>query len=47
VEDDIADEAARKIRAVMQDVAPEKELSGVPILAEAKRGEGWGDMEAL
>ncbi len=44
VDKNIAEEVAHEIRSVMQDVAPEKELSGVPIVAEAAIGENWGEM---
>lgn len=47
VDDDLAEEAAKEIREVMETVAPEKELAGVPIVAEAKRGGDWGDMTKI
>ena len=31
----------------MEPVAPEKELSGVPIVAEAKVGENWDNVERI
>ena len=43
----IAEEAARAIRHVMESVAPQDRLSGVPILAEASMGKDWGTMKKL
>ena len=31
----------------MESVAQEEELSGVPIVAEAKVGENWGEMKKI
>jgi len=42
-----AEEAAKEIREVMESVAPTKELSGVPILAEAAIGKDWGEMQKI
>src|SRR3989344_1955910 len=47
VAEDIAQEAATEIRAVMESIVPEGELSGVPILAEAKEGKDWDTMEKI
>lgn len=47
VDESISGEAAKEIRRVMEGVAPEKELSGVPIVAEAAMGEDWGSMERV
>jgi DNA polymerase-1 len=47
VEENIAEKAAAEIRTVMESVAPEKELTGVPIVAEAAIGENWGDMKKI
>jgi DNA polymerase I len=47
VDEDLAEKAAKEIREVMESVAPEKELSEVPILAEAKAGKDWGEMKGL
>ncbi len=43
----IAGEAAEMIRHVMESVAPAKDLSGVPIVAEASLGQNWGKMQKL
>ena len=47
VDKNIAEEVAHEIRSVMQDVAPEKELAGVPIVAEAALGDDWGSMHKI
>jgi DNA polymerase-1 len=47
VDEKVAEEAAKEIKNVMESVAPETELSGVPIVAEAKVGENWGEMRTL
>ncbi|MFZ2887334.1 MAG: DNA polymerase [Minisyncoccia bacterium] len=47
VDESVAEKAAKEIREVMQNVAPEKELAGVPIVAEAAVGEDWGEMRKL
>lgn len=36
-----------KLRDIMESVLPEKEARGVPILAEAKAGPNWDEMEKL
>lgn len=45
VDESIAEKVAQEIRSVMESVAPEKELAGVPIVAEAAIGKDWGDMQ--
>ena len=35
------------IKKVMEDVAPTERLSGVPIVAEAKKGKNWGEMTKI
>ena len=47
IEIDIAEDAARKIRDVMESVAPQKKLSDVPIVAEIAVGQNWGEMKRL
>jgi DNA polymerase-1 len=47
IEKDVAETAARKIRAVMESVAPSEKLSGVPIVAEIAMGQNWGEMKRL
>ena len=47
VAEEIVQEAATEIRAVMESIVPEGELSGVPILAEAKEGKDWDTMEKI
>lgn len=47
VDDDLVEEAAKEIRDVMESVAPTEKLSGVPIVAEAKRGMDWGEMKKI
>jgi DNA polymerase-1 len=47
VDADLAEKAAREIENVMESVAPEKELSDVPIVAEAKVGKDWGEMQRI
>ncbi len=43
----IAEEAAQKIRNVMESVIDINKLSGVPILVEAAVGEDWGTLKKL
>ncbi|HEY0979769.1 MAG TPA: DNA polymerase, partial [Candidatus Paceibacterota bacterium] len=40
-------ELAAKLKRVMEEALPESETKGVPIIAEAKRGDTWGDMQPL
>jgi DNA polymerase-1 len=40
-------ELAKEIQRIMEDVLPEEEAKGVPILASAKQGPNWGAMESL
>jgi len=47
VENSLAIAAAAEIREVMETVAPTSELAGVPIVAEAKKGLDWADMEKM
>ncbi len=47
LDENIAEEAAREIRAVMERAAPTDKLSGVPILAEASIGKDWGTLKKL
>lgn len=47
VDEDLAETAAKEIHEVMEQVAPSDKLSGVPIVAEAKKGRDWGDMEKM
>lgn len=47
VDESIAHEVAREIKRVMEGVAPQTELAGVPIVAEAKKGKDWSDMSPL
>jgi DNA polymerase-1 len=47
VDESVTKEAAKEIRRVMEEVAPEKELSGVPIVAEAAVGNDWGTVEKI
>jgi len=47
IKKDLAEEAAKDIQKVMEDVVPSAKLSGVPITAEAKIGKHWGEMKEL
>ncbi|HWO07709.1 MAG TPA: DNA polymerase [Candidatus Paceibacterota bacterium] len=47
IHENIAEDAAREIRSVMEHVAPTDALSEVPIVAEAKIGENWDDMRKI
>ena len=47
LDEKIAEEAAQAIRGVMESVIDAKELSGVPILAEAAIGGDWGTLKKL
>jgi DNA polymerase-1 len=43
----IAEEAARAIRGVMENVVPAEKCSGVPVVAEVSIGKNWGAMKKL
>ncbi len=47
VAEELLEEAAREIRRAMEGVAPQEILAGVPIIAEAKAGNDWEDMEKM
>ncbi len=47
LDEDVAEEAAEKIRKVMESAAPTGALSGVPVVAEASLGKNWGAMKKL
>lgn len=47
VRNDRVAELAQKIRSVMEEAFPKEKAEGVPILAEAKAGPTWGDMQPL
>jgi DNA polymerase-1 len=47
LDEKIAEDAARKIRDVMERVAPADKLSGVPIIAEIAMGKTWGSMQKV
>ena len=47
VRDDRVEELAQKIREVMEGAFPKEMTAGVPIIAEAKAGSTWGDMQPL
>jgi DNA polymerase-1 len=47
VDESIAEKVAKEIRAAMEGVAPERELAGVPIVAEAAIGADWGEMKKI
>ncbi|MES2225480.1 MAG: DNA polymerase [Patescibacteria group bacterium] len=40
-------ELTEKIKNIMESVLPEDETKGVPIIAQAKKGANWGEMEAV
>jgi len=47
VDESLAEKAAKEVREVMESVAPSAELAGVPIVAEAKMGKDWENMNVL
>lgn len=47
IDEDIAEQAARDIRTIMERVAPIEKLHSVPIKAEIALGKDWGDMRHL
>jgi DNA polymerase-1 len=47
IEEGMAEDVAREIQKVMEEVVPTARLSGVPIKAEAKIGRHWGEMKKL
>lgn len=47
VDKDDAEHIARAIKHVMESVAPKKDLSNVPIVAEVSLGHNWGDVHKL
>jgi DNA polymerase-1 len=44
IEKGIVEEVVPLLRAAMEGVAPQAELNGVPIIAEAKQGSDWDAM---
>ena len=40
-------EVVPKLKAIMQEAFPEKDAKGVPLVAEAKAGTSWGNLEPL
>ena len=44
---DKAESAAQDIRKIMESIVSEKELSGVPIVAQVSIGENWGEMKRI
>ena len=47
VRDERLDALAGKIKAIMEGVLPEEQRNGVPIIAAAKKGPNWGELEPL
>ena len=47
MDEKVAEDAAKKIKKVMEEVVPIAKLSGVPIIAEAKIGKHWGEMKKV
>ncbi len=47
IEDSKVEKLAPKIRAIMENIIPEKDRKGIPFLAEGKVGPNWGDMEKI
>jgi len=47
VDKDDAETIARELRHVMEEVAPKKELSNVPIIAEIAIGSNWGEVKRI
>ncbi|MDO8576126.1 MAG: DNA polymerase, partial [bacterium] len=47
LDENIAEEAARAIRGVMESMVPTDKLSGVPIIAEIAIGKDWGSLKKL
>jgi DNA polymerase I len=47
VKKDLVGKVAEDFKKIMETILPEKELQGVPIVAEAHVGENWGEMKDL
>ena len=47
IDEKVAEKATHAIRHVMESVAPTKELSGIPITAEASIGSDWGHLTKI
>jgi DNA polymerase I len=45
VKDGLVDGCVKAFKSLMENVIPESELKGVPILSEAHVGDNWGEME--
>src|SRR5262249_32022409 len=41
------DEFAPKIKSIMESVMTKEQTKGVPVIAEGKRGDNWGEMTPL
>ena len=47
VEEDFADELSKEFKKIMESAIPKNLTLGVPIVAEASKGNTWGDMKDL
>ena len=47
IKDSLVMKMAREFKKIMEEVLPQKETRGVPIIAEAKLGENWEEMKSL
>ena len=47
IEENLVDELAPKIKALMEGVIPAKEARGIPFSTEGKVGKNWGEMKKL
>lgn len=47
IEEKNAEQIAREICEIMENVVPPSKLSGVPIVAEIKMGKNWGETKRI
>jgi DNA polymerase I len=45
VRTELAEEAAEEFKKIMENIIPDEERKGVPIIAEASLGDNWGEMK--
>jgi DNA polymerase-1 len=47
IESGLVQKLAPKIKKIMEEIIPQKDLRGIPCIAEGKAGPNWGDMQPI
>ncbi len=47
IKDERVEELTKRIKSIMEEVLPESETNGVPVIAEGKTGQNWAEMTPL